>query len=135
MRLFKGHDIRQVPQKAKDQVPEEVKARAREMAKKELERKLNELEMSPHDARGYGKLLDAVQAHIATLMDVFESLSPTRPSLISRLSFVFQTWLPGRTSAFGSRGRLTASLMTVGSLKVLLVKHLFISGEEWRSQN
>ena len=47
------------------------------MARKELERKLKELNMSMHDAKGYSMLLDPVQSHIASLLDLFESmLSP-----------------------------------------------------------
>ena len=57
----------------KDDVPEEIKARAREMARKELERKLKELNMSIHDAKGYSTLLDPVQFHIASLLDLLES--------------------------------------------------------------
>lgn len=43
------------------------------MAQKELERKLKELNMTIHDAKGYGLLLDAVQSHISSLVDLLES--------------------------------------------------------------
>jgi hypothetical protein len=42
------------------------------MARQELERRLEELSMSMGDAKGYGQLLTAVQAHIATLHDLLE---------------------------------------------------------------
>ncbi|KZS88617.1 hypothetical protein SISNIDRAFT_417941 [Sistotremastrum niveocremeum HHB9708] len=75
MRLSKGHPINQVSQKLKDDVPEEVKKRAREMAQAELARKLQELSMSTGDAKGYGRLLSAVQSHIASLHDLLENLA------------------------------------------------------------
>jgi hypothetical protein len=53
------------------------------MAQKELEKKLRELNMSVHDAKAYGMLLDAVQSHVASLLDLFESMS-------SRLSFGYR---------------------------------------------
>jgi von Willebrand factor A domain-containing protein 8 len=59
----------------KDDVPENIKAKAREMAQKELERQLRGLNMSVHDAKAYGLLLDAVQSHIASLVDLFDSKS------------------------------------------------------------
>lgn len=89
MRLFKGHEIKQVlillrgagealnftqvSDQLKENVPEHVKERAREMAKQELARKLKELNMSMGDAKGYGKLYTAVQSHIARLYDLLES--------------------------------------------------------------
>ena len=43
------------------------------MARQELARRLQELDMTESEARGYGALLDAVQGHIAQLFDLFES--------------------------------------------------------------
>lgn len=43
------------------------------MARQELARRLEELNMSNADAKGYGALLEAVQSHIALLFDLFES--------------------------------------------------------------
>ena len=54
-------------------MPEEIKARAREMAEKELERRLKELNLSAHDVKTYRLLLDAVQSHISSLVDLFVS--------------------------------------------------------------
>ena len=93
MRLYKGGDIKQVSptlsklsttperlkwgvkvsQKLKDEVPDAVKEEAREMARQELARRLEELDMKAVDARTYGALLTAVEAHIAQLHDLLES--------------------------------------------------------------
>jgi von Willebrand factor A domain-containing protein 8 len=42
------------------------------MARQELERRLEELNMSSYDARGYGRILSAVETHIASLHDLLE---------------------------------------------------------------
>lgn len=42
------------------------------MARQELARRLEELNMTAGEAKGYGALLDAVQAHIVRLHDLFE---------------------------------------------------------------
>lgn len=44
------------------------------MAREELARRLEELDMSAGEAKGYGSLLTAVQAHIAQLHDLLESV-------------------------------------------------------------
>ncbi|GJJ14791.1 hypothetical protein Clacol_009059 [Clathrus columnatus] len=75
MRLFLGHDIKQVPDKLKHQVPDKIKEEAREMARKELARRLEELNLEVHEAKGYSAILAAVESHIARLLDVLESLS------------------------------------------------------------
>ena len=76
MRLFSGHEIKQVSDELKKSVPSETVERAREMARQELARRLEELDMSSGDARGYSQLLTAVQAHIAQLHDLLESQLP-----------------------------------------------------------
>ncbi|KAF9806900.1 hypothetical protein IEO21_08484 [Rhodonia placenta] len=64
-----------VSDELKNQVPEHVKEQARKMAREELARRLEELDMSAGEAKGYGSLLTAVQAHIAQLHDLLENLS------------------------------------------------------------
>lgn len=44
------------------------------MAKQELARRLEELNMSMGEAKEYGALLEHVQAHIAQLHDLLESM-------------------------------------------------------------
>ncbi|KAF8263236.1 AAA domain-containing protein [Lactarius quietus] len=75
-RLYKkGHDIHQISNKLKADVPESVRAQARLMAQKELEARLAELNMTSAGADSYGERLTAVQAHIAQLRDLLEHLS------------------------------------------------------------
>ncbi|KAF8581136.1 hypothetical protein K439DRAFT_1517023 [Ramaria rubella] len=75
MRLYKGHDIKQVSDELKVQVPDHIKEKAREMAREELARRLEELNMSAREAKGYSSLLAAVDSHIARLHDLLENLS------------------------------------------------------------
>jgi von Willebrand factor A domain-containing protein 8 len=44
------------------------------MARQELERRLDELNMSLADSEVYGRLLTSVQAHIASLYDLLERM-------------------------------------------------------------
>ncbi|KAK0451876.1 AAA domain-containing protein [Armillaria borealis] len=74
-RLWKGGDIKQVPDALKDDVPEHIKEKAREMAKQELQRRLEELDMNIHEARGYGEIIRNTQAHMASLYDLLEHLA------------------------------------------------------------
>ncbi|KAK0223975.1 AAA domain-containing protein [Armillaria fumosa] len=74
-RLWKGGDIKQVPDALKDDVPEHIKEKAREMAKQELQRRLEELDMNIHEARGYGEIIKNTQAHMASLYDLLEHLA------------------------------------------------------------
>ncbi|KAJ3774347.1 AAA domain-containing protein [Lentinula raphanica] len=74
-RLYKGGDIKQLPETAKRLVPEEIKEKAREMARQELQRRLEELDMSATEAKGYGELLKATQPHMLSLFDLLEHLA------------------------------------------------------------
>ncbi|PPR05936.1 hypothetical protein CVT24_006658 [Panaeolus cyanescens] len=74
-RLYKGGDIKQVSDELKKDVPDHIKEKAREMARQELQRRLEELDMSHSEARGYGALLSATQAHMASLLDLLEHLA------------------------------------------------------------
>lgn len=59
--------------KLKNEVPDHIREQAREMARQELARRLEELNMTNAEAKGYGALLEAVQSHIAILFDLLES--------------------------------------------------------------
>ncbi|KDR77148.1 hypothetical protein GALMADRAFT_246376 [Galerina marginata CBS 339.88] len=74
-RLYKGGDIKQVSDGLKQNVPDHIREKAREMARQELQRRLEELDMSASEARGYGQLLNATQAHMASLLDLLEHLA------------------------------------------------------------
>ena len=64
-----------VSDELKNSVPEHIKEKAREMARQELKRKLEELDMAAGEAKGYGDLLNAVQSHILSLYDLLERMS------------------------------------------------------------
>ncbi|KAJ4500247.1 AAA domain-containing protein [Lentinula lateritia] len=74
-RLYKGGDIKQLPETVKREVPEEIREKAREMARQELLRRLEELDMSEMEAKGYGQLLQATQSHMLSLFDLLENLA------------------------------------------------------------
>lgn len=58
----------------KESVPEHVKEKAREMARQELQRRLEELNMSASDAKGYDEILKNTQAHMLALHDLLERM-------------------------------------------------------------
>lgn len=72
----------QVSDALKNDVPDHIREKAREMARQELQRRLEELDMSASEARGYGELLTATQAHMQSLHDLLERASlPSMPSV------------------------------------------------------
>ncbi|TCD60876.1 hypothetical protein EIP91_009382 [Steccherinum ochraceum] len=101
MRLYQGHDIKQVSDKLKNDVPDHIKEQAREMARQELARRLEELNMTNAEAKGYGALLEAVQSHIALLFDLFEHLAVKEEERI---------WIKRQTDGELDDSRLTEGL-------------------------
>ncbi|XP_072949521.1 von Willebrand factor A domain-containing protein 8 [Epargyreus clarus] len=73
-RLDKGHDVHQLSDAEKDDVPEHVKKAAREMNRKAFEERLREIKMSEYDAKLYGQFLRAVQPQIGALRGVLAEL-------------------------------------------------------------
>ncbi|XP_039753023.1 von Willebrand factor A domain-containing protein 8 [Pararge aegeria] len=73
-RLDKGHDVHQLSDAEKDDVPEHVKKAAREMNRKAFEERLKEIKMSEYDAKLYGQFLRAVQPQIGALRGVLAEL-------------------------------------------------------------
>lgn len=61
-----------VPDALKDNVPDHIKEKGREMARQELQRRLEELNMSMGEAKGYGELLTATQVHMVSLHNLLE---------------------------------------------------------------
>ncbi|GLB39985.1 putative von Willebrand factor (vWF) type A domain [Lyophyllum shimeji] len=100
-RLWKGGDIKQVPDALKDDVPDRIKEKAREMARQELQRKLEELDMSTSEAAGYGALLNATQAHMLSLHDLLEHLAAKEEERV---------WLKRQTDGELDDSRLTEGL-------------------------
>ncbi|XP_026486549.2 von Willebrand factor A domain-containing protein 8 [Vanessa tameamea] len=73
-RLDKGHDVHQLSDAEKDDIPEHVKKAAREMNRKAFEERLKEIKMSEYDAKLYGQFLRAVQPQIGALRGVLAEL-------------------------------------------------------------
>ncbi|GAA6044030.1 hypothetical protein JCM8097_004313 [Rhodosporidiobolus ruineniae] len=73
-RLYKGGDIKQVSDSLKADVPDEIKDRAREMARKELAERLAELDMSSGQAAVHSRYHDAVAGQVPALVAFLENL-------------------------------------------------------------
>lgn len=100
-RFYKGGDIKQVPDALKESVPEDVKEKAREMARLELQQRLEELDMSQSEARGYGQLLNATQAHMQSLHIMLEHLAAKEEERV---------WVKRQTDGELDDSRLTEGL-------------------------
>jgi hypothetical protein len=73
-RLDKGHQIYQINDAEKLNVPEEVKQAARQMAKEALAARLKEIEMKAYDAEVYEQYSGAVVKQVDQLRVVLEGL-------------------------------------------------------------
>lgn len=73
-RLDAGHDVHQMPDFAKQQVPPHILKKAREIAKVEYAKKLREINMSEHDVDAYDKVWKKVQAPSRKLAGVIDQL-------------------------------------------------------------
>ena len=93
--------LSQVPDALKNSVPDHVKEKAREMARQELARRLEELDMKVGEAKGYVALLGAVESHIATLHDLLESAFANESPLPHTLMIGLKIWLRGKKSEYG----------------------------------
>jgi ABC-type transport system involved in cytochrome bd biosynthesis fused ATPase/permease subunit len=62
----------QVSDKLKESVPDEIKDKAREMARQELQRRLDDLDMTAADAKSYGSILTAISTHLLSLHNLLE---------------------------------------------------------------
>ncbi|KAJ7628770.1 AAA domain-containing protein [Roridomyces roridus] len=100
-RFYKGGNIKQVSDKLKQSVPDHVQEKAREMARQELQRRLEELDMSESQAAGYGQLLDATQAHMVSLHDLLEHLAAKEEERV---------WIKRQTDGELDDNRLTEGL-------------------------
>ncbi|KAH9931510.1 AAA domain-containing protein [Fomitopsis serialis] len=85
----------------KNDVPDHVKEKAREMARQELARRLEELDMKVSEAKGYGALLSAVESHVATLHDLLENLAAREEERV---------WVKRQTDGELDDSRLTEGL-------------------------
>lgn len=80
-------------------MPDHIRDRAREMAKQELQRRLEELNMSVSEATDYSKIVGPIDSQVALLHDLFES---SAISEYERSDFdLSQTWLRKRKNVYG----------------------------------
>ncbi|KAK6061171.1 hypothetical protein COOONC_01162 [Cooperia oncophora] len=73
-RVDAGHDVHQMPESAKKQVPDYILKKAREIAKSEYQKKLKEIAMSEYDADAYNKLWNKIEKHSNHLRSIIEQL-------------------------------------------------------------
>ncbi|TPX37183.1 hypothetical protein SmJEL517_g01076 [Synchytrium microbalum] len=73
-RLDGGHDISQLPDDVKNDVPEHVKEAARQMGRDVLAKRLGEIQMSAFEAEGYKEVYDGVKTEIRALRVVLEGV-------------------------------------------------------------
>lgn len=104
-----GSWLAQVSDELKQQVPDHVREKAREMARQELQRRLEELDMSHSEAAGYGQLLTETQAHMVSLHDLLERAFRRFLPEFLLISLRVQIWLRRRRSECGLSGRRTES--------------------------
>ncbi|KAI0827475.1 AAA domain-containing protein [Trametes gibbosa] len=90
-----------IPDALKNDVPDHVKERAREMARLELARRLEELNVSAGEAKEYGALFAAVEGHIAQLHDLLENLAAREEERV---------WVKRQTDGELDDSRLTEGL-------------------------
>ena len=118
-RLFKNHEIKQVPDSVKKAVPEHIQEKARRMAQEELARRLEELNLSAGDAAMYDRHLSSVHSHVAQLHDLLESgcCSPCASFVLTtkiRLDLAAKeeerVWVKRQTDGELDFGRLTEGL-------------------------
>uniref|UniRef100_A0AC35UHP4 VWFA domain-containing protein n=1 Tax=Rhabditophanes sp. KR3021 TaxID=114890 RepID=A0AC35UHP4_9BILA len=73
-RLDAGHNITQLNEEAKLKVPEEVRKKAREMNRREYAKKLEEINMSEHDAAAYNTLKSRIENEASSLRKILLEL-------------------------------------------------------------
>ncbi|CAH2048800.1 unnamed protein product, partial [Iphiclides podalirius] len=73
-RLDKGHQVHQLSDEEKNDIPDHVKEAARAMNRRAFEERLKEVKMSEYDAKLYGQFLRAVQPQIGALRGVLAEL-------------------------------------------------------------
>ncbi|KAL3080777.1 hypothetical protein niasHS_014882 [Heterodera schachtii] len=73
-RLDAGHAVHQLPDSAKEQVPEHIRKRAREIAREEYAKRLKEIDMGEYDAAAYQELATRVGRQVRVLRSVIDSL-------------------------------------------------------------
>ena len=73
-RLDMGHDVHQVSDEVKQQVPEHIRKAAREMNRKAFEERLREIQMSAYDAELYDRYAQPVRKQVTALKTIISAL-------------------------------------------------------------
>jgi hypothetical protein len=72
--LDAGHNVYQVPEEAKAQVPEHIRRAAREMNRKAFQERLREIQMSEFDAELYERYSSQVRRQVQSLRTIINGL-------------------------------------------------------------
>uniref|UniRef100_A0A5S6QD72 von Willebrand factor A domain-containing protein 8 n=1 Tax=Trichuris muris TaxID=70415 RepID=A0A5S6QD72_TRIMR len=73
-RLDAGHSVHQLPDYVKEQVPDEIRRKAREVAQRAFKERLREIRMSEFDAETYDSLMKQVGKHVDYLKQVMQGM-------------------------------------------------------------
>jgi len=100
-RLDAGHQVHQVPDYEKENVPDHVKKAAREMNRNAFAEKLREIKMSEYDAQLYEQYSAGVRKQVQSLRSILQSLQAKSQD---------RTWLKNQTSGDLDDNRLIDGL-------------------------
>uniref|UniRef100_A0A914QPH8 VWFA domain-containing protein n=2 Tax=Panagrolaimus davidi TaxID=227884 RepID=A0A914QPH8_9BILA len=73
-RLDAGHDVHQIHEGAKNQVPEDYKRKAREINRREYQKRLRDIDMSEHDAETYETFKEKIKKQVTHMKSIIDSL-------------------------------------------------------------
>ncbi|SCV74430.1 BQ2448_8069 [Microbotryum intermedium] len=97
----KGQDIHQIPDSLKADVPDHIKQQAREMARKELAKRLADIDLTSSQASQYSGYHDAVQSHVQQLVSFLDNLEANEEERV---------WLKRQTDGELDESRLSEAL-------------------------
>merc|ERR1719369_678216 len=100
-RLDAGHQVHQVPDYEKENVPDHVKKAAREMNRNAFAEKLREIKMSEYDSQMYEQYSMGVRRQVQSIRNILDSLQAKSAD---------RTWLKNQTSGELDDNRLIDGL-------------------------
>jgi hypothetical protein len=101
-RLDKGHDVHQLSDQEKDDVPDDVKEAARQLGREAFEKRLNEIKMSTYDHEIYSSISDVVQQETKALKVILSALEAKEDERV---------WLYHQTDGELDDGKLVEGLV------------------------
>jgi hypothetical protein len=104
-RLDAGHDVHQVSDKVKSQVPEHIRQAAREMNRKAYAERLREIQMSEFDARMYETYSSHVRKQVQALKNILNGLQAKAKD---------RQWLKNQTQ--GMKLKICCALQTTAEI-------------------